>query len=412
MTTCGTRKSIATGLSAALAVVFMAPPAHASGFAQGYQGAASAGVSGAITGRPDVPEAGYFNPAGWTLQDDWGVGVGGSFIFPMIDHEDPETGHRTRAEVNGSIPPFLHAFGAYGDFAAGLTLGIPYGATLQWPDDWPGRFEVTSTKLQVMEAAPSVAWRPIDELAISAGPRFVWGDMSFASAIDFARPGEEGMVELEANTGGVGGQIGVWGQVQDQLSLGASWRSAITLDLNGMARFEDIPPEMSDAAHDTGATTQMVLPHRFALGLAYELSVMGILSLDVEYNRWSVYDTYDVHFESDDVQDISHARDWNNTISMRAGVEYMSPVDGLAIRSGLAIEPSPAPEDTINPAQPSTDRTSMSLGGGYRPVEGVNVDAAYNLIILDETSSRGQGFEGVYDGLIHVFSVGLRLEPF
>ncbi len=394
-----------------MALCLLATPAEAGGYAQGFQGAQSAGISGAVTGRPNLPEAGFFNPAGFTLQDEWGVGIGSSFIFPMVEHQNPETGRRTRSEVNGSLPPFLHAFGKYDAFAAGLTLGIPYGAALQWPDGWAGRFEVTSTNLRVMEAAPSLAWRPINEFAIAAGPRFVWGDMGFTSAIDFARPGEEGLVELEANGGGVGAQVGLWGRVYEGLSLGASWRSAITVDVDGMARFEDVPPEMSEAAHDTRAATQMVLPHRFAVGLAYQLDMMGVLSLDVEYNRWSANEVFDVRFDSDDVQDISDPRNWNNTISMRAGVEYVSPIDGLSVRSGIAIEPSPAPEDELTPAQPSTDRTSMSLGFGYRPAEGVAVDAAYNLLILDETSSRGQGFEGVYDGLIHVFTLGLRLSP-
>lgn len=401
----------ATAAIAAVSVVVLASPAEAGGYAQGFQGASSAGLSNAVTGRPDIPEAGYYNPAGWALQHDWGLGAGGSFLLPMVDHEDPETGARTRAEVDGSVPPFAHGYGAYRDFAAGIYLGIPYGASLQWPEDWPGRFEVTATELRVMEAAPSVAWRPIDELAIAAGPRLVWGSLGYASAIDFARPGEEGFVELDASAQGVGAQIGAWGRVHDDVSLGASWRTAITLGFEGLAEFEDVPPEMADDAHDTNAHTDLVLPHRLALGLAYDVSVMGTLSLDLEYSLWSAYDTFDVHFESDDVDDISEPRDWNNTLSMRAGIEYVAPVDGLSVRSGIAIEPSPAPADTLTPAQPDTDRTSMSLGAGYRAAEGLDVDAAYNFIILDETSSRGEGFQGVYDGLIHVFTLGVRVRP-
>lgn len=398
----------AVGLLAACAVVATAMPASAGGYAQGFQGAASAGLSGAITARPDVPEAGYFNPAGWVIQDDWGVGAGGSLILPLVMHEDRSTGEVTRAEVDGAFPPYAHGFMRFGRFAGGISLGVPYGAGLQWPEDWPGRFEVTSTSLRAMEAAPSVAWRPVDRLSIAAGPRFVWGSVGYERFIDFAQPGEEGFVELDASAPGVGAQIGAWGRVHDLVTVGASWRSRVGLEFEGMARFEDVPEEMAHRAHDTIARTEMVLPHRFALGVAYEVAAMGILSLDLEYSLWGAFETFEVDFDSDDVDDISEERNWNNTISMRAGAEYVAPVDGLSVRSGLAFEPSPAPRETLSPAQPDTDRMVMSLGAGYQPAEGLEVDLAYNFIVLDRTSAANDGFGGTYEGQIHVFTLGIR----
>ena len=400
----------AVGIACA-SLAFLASPVEATGYAQGFQGAPSAGVGGAMTARPNTPEAGYYNPAGFALQDDWGAYVGGSLLFPLVYHEDEETRERTRAQVDGAFPPALHAYGSFGDFAAGLSLGIPYGASLQWPDDWPGRFEATSTSLSAMEAAPSVAWQPTDWLAIGGGPRVVWGTMGFGRALDFAREDEEGFVELEASAPGVGAQLGAWGQVHDLWSVGASWRSAIDLGFEGTARFEDIPEEMEDQAHDTRAETDMILPHRFALGVAYELAAAGVISLDLEYSLWSAFDTYEVRFDSDDINDIEEARDWSNTISMRAGVEYFAPVDGLSLRTGITVEPSPAPEETLSAAQPNTDRTSMSLGGGFEAVEGVNFDIAYNFIMMNRTASADEGMGGIYDGQIHVFSLGVTVGP-
>lgn len=386
---------------------FWAVPAVAGGFSQGFQGSTSAGLSGAVTGRPNMPEAGYYNPAGFAIQDEWGIGVGGSFLFPQVFHEDPETNTQTRAEVNGAFPPSLHGFGRYGKFAGGLSLGIPYGSGLQWPDDWPGRFEVTSTSLRVMEAAPSVAWRPLDWLAIGGGPRVAWANVSFAQRLDFARPEEEARVSLEAATPGFGGQLGVWAQPLDLLTVGLSWRSAMTLNFAGLAIFEDVPPEMSGSAHDTTGRTTITLPDRIAVGLAYELAATGFISVDLEYNRWSVFDTFEVRFDSSDVPDMEEARNWDNTISMRLGVEYISPFDGLAIRSGFAIDPSPAPSETLTPAQPDTDRYMISLGAGYRTEPGVQVDVAYNYITLSRTNSASD-FAGIYDGQVHVFSVSVR----
>ena len=394
-----------------IAVLCYLPPAEAGGYAQGFQGSQSAGMSGAVTARPDMPEAGFYNPAGFVLQEDFGFGIGGAALVPQVIYEDPGTGERTRAEVSGAFPPYFHGYFRFGDFAAGLSMGVPFGAGLQWPEDWPGRFEVTSTSLRVFEAAPSVAWRPLQWLSVGAGPRFAWGTVGYERFLDFARPGEEGFVELSANAPAVGAQVGVWAQVHDLISLGASWRSSMDLDFEGIARFENIPPEMEMDAHDTVARTRMVLPHRFALGLAYEVMGSGVLSLDLEYNLWSAFDTFEVAFESDAIDDIVEDRSWNNTIAMRAGAEYLSPVDGLTIRSGVAIDPTPAPRETLSPAQPDTDRTVMSLGAGYIAAEGLQVDLAYNFVILNRTASGDEDFGGIYDGQIHVFTLGIRGRP-
>ena len=394
-----------------LAVVMSAGEARAGGYAQGFQGAAAAGVSGAMTARPTVPEAGYFNPAGFVLQGEWGVSGGASGIFPFVSHEDPASRERTRAEVDGAFPPNFHGFGRWRNFAAGLSLGIPYGSGLQWPEDWSGRFEVTSTRLTAYEAAPSVAWRPVKWLAIGGGPRLVVANVGFQRQIDVARPGEEASVDLNATTTGLGGQIGLWAKPLDLLSVGVSWRSAVTLDFEGVARFENVPLEMQHQARDARAETTLVLPDRVALGVGYELGAFGMLSLDLEYNRWSVYETFEVRFDNqgeEGPEDLVERRDWEDTLTMRFGVEYFSPLDGLAIRSGFAIDPSPAQEETLSPAQPDMDRYIMSLGAGYQAGERLYVDMAYNYVILSRTASAGD-FAGIYDGQVHVFSLGITL---
>lgn len=385
---------------------------QAGGYAQEFQGHQSAGLAGAVTGRPDMPEAGYFNPAGWMLQDRYGVGGGVTVLVPLVAHEEPQSGERTRAEVDGAFPPYLHGFARFGDFAAGLSVGVPYGAGLQWPEDWSGRFEVTSTSLRAFEAAPSVAWRPVDWFALGAGPRIAWGQVNYERYLDFAHPGEEGFVRLAAGAPAMGGQVGAWAQVHDLWSVGLSWRSAMTLEFEGMARFEDIPPEMEHRAHDTVARTEMILPHRIAAGVAYELGVVGVISVDLQYTLWGAVENFEVHFESDGVDDIEEPRNWSNAIAMRVGAEYFAPVDGLSLRTGFAIDPSPVPEETLSPAQPDTDRTITSFGVGYEVSEFLQMGLAYNFIVLSQTASTGDGFPGVYDGWIHVFSLGVEGRPF
>lgn len=384
----------------------LAAPALAAGYAQGLQGARSAGLSGAVTARPDMGAAGYYNPAGLVLDEGLSLDVGASALVPRVIYEDPETGERTAAQVNGAFPPYLHGRLGFEHWAVGLSFGVPYGSGLSWPQDWTGRYEVTATSLTVMEAAPSVAWRPVDWLAIGGGPRLAYGTVGIERALDFAQPDSSGSVDLSGQAFGLGGQAGLWAQVHDRWQVGASWRSAVALAMEGVARFEDVPQEMADRAHDTRAQTEMVMPHRLALGVAYEVGLSGVISVDLEYQLWGAVDRFEVDFESDGVDDISEPRDWENTLTMRLGAEYQLPLNGLSVRTGFAIDPSPAPASTLSPATPDTDRFITSLGLGYEATEFLDVNLAYRFITLSRTASDGD-FPGVYDGQIHGFSLGV-----
>src|SRR5205814_5186542 len=53
-------------------------------------------------------------------------------------------------------------------WAAGVSLGIPFGSGISWPATWPGRHEIVATDLKGFRAAPFVAYR-VGKLRVSAG---------------------------------------------------------------------------------------------------------------------------------------------------------------------------------------------------------------------------------------------------
>src|SRR5690554_2586699 len=186
-------------------------PALAGGYAQGTQGAASAAVAGAMTARPDTPEAAFYNPAGLALRPGWGAMVGTGVIFPTLFHVDPESGERTRAENDLAFVPHLHASWRPGErVGLGLSVGVHYGSSLRWPENWEGRFEAQAVSLRAFETAPSLALRLTKWLSIGAGPRVLLGSIGLERQIDVARSGEEARVDLSANAWGLGAQAGVW----------------------------------------------------------------------------------------------------------------------------------------------------------------------------------------------------------
>ena len=142
-----------------LVTLLMAAPAGAASYAIGQQGAGAEGVAGAATARQDLPEVGWFNPAaqpaGLVLS------IGASAIFPRVEHTAPG-GTVTGSESAPATPPWAHlGYVLQHDeqrFGLFVTGHVPFGAGLQWPETWTGRFEVTAVSLRVYEAAANAVY--------------------------------------------------------------------------------------------------------------------------------------------------------------------------------------------------------------------------------------------------------------
>jgi long-chain fatty acid transport protein len=397
-------KAIVLGL---LAMAALPATAQAAGFAVGEQGAAAMGVGGAATARPDLGEVGFYNPAGWGFAEGLQVTIGASALRPNINHIDPQTGNQTQADRSLGTPPYLHAGARFGDFAAGLSFGVPFGGGVSWPDDWQGRFESTLLSLTVFEVGATLAWRPIDELSIAAGPRLQRASVAYNRRIDFVDT--EGSVELMGNSNGVGGQVALMYRPTERLTLGLNWRSRVTHDFDGYAYFNDVPVEMSHRAHDQPVSTQLTLPDRLAFGAAWEFAE-AIASVDVTWWAWSTFEEFAIDFDSDQTPDVAQPRNWSDTFTIRAGFEQRGVIDDV-IRLGLAFDPTPSPSNTLSPASPDANRLIPSIGFGYYFLEDFTVDLAYAHTFMFGSESSGQAYPGRYDSGIDVVSLGLRYAP-
>ncbi len=380
-------------------------PAHAAGFAVGEQGAQALGVGGAATARADIGEAGYYNPAAWGFDDSLSLSVGASAVMPSITHVQPDGGARTAATIGAQTPPYVHAGYRFGDFAAGVSFDVPFGAGLKWPQGWRGRFEVTAIDLRVYEVAASFVWRPIDKLAVAAGPRLERSVVQYDRHIDAVD--SEAKVHLAGDATGLGGQLAVMYRPTRRLSLGLSYRSRVHLGFSGQADFQDVPIELQQQAHDQPVTTDITLPDRIAVGAAWRLpNATG--SLDVTYWAWSTFQTFAIDFKDDATPDVSEPRNWSNSLTVRAGWEQRGLVDGLALRAGLAFDATPSPSSTLSPSLPDGHRLVPTIGAGYNVLDGMTVDVAYGHVFFLGAKATGEAFPGQYDASANLVAMGIR----
>jgi long-chain fatty acid transport protein len=396
-----------------VSVVLVASSAHASGFSVDVQSARATGMATAVTGLIDDSSAIFFNPAGIARGRILDAQISDSLIMPMATFKDT-AGNSTTTPFS-AVPPFqVYAAGGITEhFSAGIGLFEPYGLTVQWPDGWEGRSQITFAKLATYYANPTVAYS-LGPVRIGAGFQLVYSTLDLKK--DIALPsGAYGRTELGGDAWGIGANVGIQvDAVKNVLSFGAHYRSAVALDFAANASFDGIPASLAGTLHDQPATTRFVMPDTFAFGVAFRPIQKLVFDLDVVYYGWSHVQSIDLGFPTDASGSLSQSlpKNWSGVVQVHLGTEYAFN-DTWRIRGGAMYDPSPSPQNTLTPDIPDSDRVNIAIGGSWRHKTGIYVDAAYEAVILLGATSTAPQLPGTYSGYANVFAlaVGYRTPP-
>ena len=398
--------------SAVIAVpllVLAAPsPAAAGGFAVAEQSASAGGAGGTGAARSDDPSAAWYNPA--ALVDGAGVRIGAGLTAAMASlHAEAMDDSWSESTEGGASPlPSLQASWAGGDWAAGLSLGIPFGADVAWPEDWAGRHEIIASRILVVRAAPFVGWRR-GAWRVAGGLQVDTGEMRLRRSLDFIDT--EGDVQLSLRGAGLGLHLAAFVRAAERadghLDLGLTYKSRTSIALTGEADFTT-PDAFSLKAADQDASSSLTLPDRLTAGAAWQRGAWTFLA-DLELTAWQVRDQVVIDFSREETPDVTQQADWNATVSVRGGVEWRG--GPWVARGGLYRDPSPSPAATLSPSSPDSSRLGGSLGVGCMLGTSWALDAFYGFLRLDERASENpDSMAARYGGHAHLVGAGLRYQ--
>lgn len=396
-------------LTALFALTCRAPRAHAGGFEIAEQSAAAGGTGGAGVARTEDPGAAWYNPA--ALVDGGGLRLGAGLVAaaPVV-RADAMDGSWSAETRSGPTPlPSLMASWSRGDLAAGASVGVPFGASVVWPDSWPGRYEVESSRLVVVRVAPFLGWRR-GRFHLAGGVHVDAGQLRLSRALDFVD--EQGDVALDLRGTGVGVDASAFARVLDdpdrgRLDLGLAYKSRTHLGLRGEADFT-APEEFTGVASDQDATTSLTLPDLVTAGMAYRRGTWTAL-LDVGLAAWQVHDRVEVDFEDQRTPDVVQTDDWHTALSVRAGLEWRR--GRLVTRAGLYRDGSPAPRAHLSPSEPDSNRLGGSVGLGWSLSPHLALDAFYGYLALESRASDNpDSMPARYGGHAQMLGLGLRYQ--
>jgi long-chain fatty acid transport protein len=381
------------------------PSAWSGGFAIPYQSARGLGLANAQTAGVNDPSAVYFNPAALSEVDGNNLLLTGSYINVISSVENSG-----RTATNQHDDNFLGTgFGNFHlpgtDFTFGMGMYTPFGLATTYENSFT-RFAAQRTELKTIYVTPALSWHPSKYISVGAGLSFVHASGLFSRALCLdpvsactAPLGLEGRMRLTDTANAFGYNLGVLAKPLENWKFGFSYRSRVDL------RFDNADVKLGSLftpASTKGKVSPLVLPAVINAGLYWQISPSWGAELVYEYTRWSDFKFFKASFSPVPtfgplgglpIPGFSLPENWKNTSTLRLG-SYYALNKNWELRAGMAVDETPIPNSTLNPAIPGANLLSLNAGIGYK-FEQFSVDLGYMAVFYKTRTVTNNELEGL-----------------
>jgi long-chain fatty acid transport protein len=381
--------------------------AYSSGFAIYTQGASSLGQGAATIAHTEEPSAIFFNPALINKLDKTQIELGTTIIFPSREFKSGLTGKIFKADSDVFYPSTLFVTHKFNEkFSAGLGVFNPFGLATKWPDDWEGRFITTNSEMRTYNINPVVSYQITPHIAFAAGVDFLFLDATLEKKINLFSFGEAGQ-KFKGDGNGVGCNFGILIEPHKDISIGASYRSEIKVDIDGDATF-DIPeialPQLGQLFPNTSGSTDLTLPQQVHFGIYYKGLYPLTFEIAARWEGWSSFDRLEVKLNkpvgpAGETVSITK-RNWKDTWSGNIGLKYQVS-EPLAFLAGYLYHGNPVPEATFDPSIPDANGHLFSIGADVKH-KSLRFGLAYSYQKLQDRNKNNSVDDNPADGIVNL----------
>ena len=380
------------GLPAMLAVVTLAPLAQGAGFGL-YEGSARGdALGGTLVGRADDPSAIYYNPAGIVQLPGDQLMAGVTLISPKtsVITTTPQGMIKTDSERDWWYPPHVYYTHELNDkIWLGAGLFSRFGLGTEFPENWPGRYNSYYASIQSLTFNPDVALKLGDQVAVAIGFDPTYFNIDLKRKVPNPSGGQDLNMEMKGDAVGYGYNLGVRYTPADWLTLGLSYVSRVTENVDGTATLGGVG--------STDASSTMRLPQELAFGITLKPEEKWSVEVGAVYTGWQTYDALSVDFKNPAVfgaYNSTTPKHWESVMRYQAGVEYAA-TKALTLRASYVYDEEPIPRETADYIVPGNDRQLFGVGVGYRWSRWV-LDLSYTYLMIMNRTIPGQPAEGIY----------------
>ena len=401
----------------------------ASGYKIPEQSLNSTALAGAYVSNTSAADAAYYNPANMAFMSsdkhlelnamyihlnpveyngdivDISSGNLGSMFQPTVIAQDVKSESSSEDFI---LPQFYLVSAPIGedeDIRLGLSLNEPAGLSKRWPEGSVESLYAEEFSLKVIEVAPSISYRIMDNLAIAGGVRFVYSEgviktapnatvSAYNQAVadpNIPVPGQQAPFDhmnMEGSSWDIGWNAALSYKPFDMWGMALTYRSNVDLSIEGGQTFTMIDSSSPFYGRELTAPGTVSVPLPGTLSLATDVSLTDSTNIEFVYERvfWSAYDELDLRVMGNSVNSNGEAtpKNWVDTNTFRLGLTQ-GLGESVNLMLGFAYDQTPVPDETIGFELPDSDAMVGSIGVRWAINEEFDLGAA---VLYDQKTDR------------------------
>ncbi|KQQ44475.1 outer membrane transport protein, OMPP1/FadL/TodX family [Duganella sp. Leaf126] len=407
--------------------------AHASGYRFGSQSVSAQGTADASGAEANDPSTIFYNAAGLSRLDGNQISAGATFVVPHSSYTDTGSTRFVGLPTGGGNPsdyvpsvktaPSIYASSKINDqWTAGIGLFVPYGAKLDYGNNWTGRYALTDVMLKSVTLNPSLSFKLNEHHAFGIGISAEYMKAELGQGVDvlgtvaqlqspaFAAQRAALVSQIVAAGGnpaklatagdghgsnsvkdwGYGFNLGYLFTLDENTRFGLSYRSSIAHKMKGSTVWDFsqstddkvVNGALSVASNrvNSAALVKLRTPETVAANVYHKFDSKWAGMADVTWSRHNRLGDLLIEFPGTPEGAEVIRQQWKNTVRVALGGTYAYS-DSLTLRAGVAHDESPVQSAELrHPALPDSDRMQYSLGAQWKLDDRSSIDVAYSYL--------------------------------
>jgi long-chain fatty acid transport protein len=358
----------------------------------------------AFVATADNASAVYYNPAGLSQLNGNNVRAGayGIYLDPRFT---PPGGSQTfhSARHYAATPQLFYSYGRTNwPVSFGLGVYSPFGLAVDWPQNTGFRTLGVQGRLTTVTINPVMAVKLSPSLSIGGGIMINYANINLQQGYPFDPFPSADLFEFKADGWDVGYNLGVMWKPIEQVSLGATFRSAATMNFSGHT--ETIYPA-GTTPYSSSASASWPFPLEAAFGISYRPTSKWNVEFDADYTDWSALGTVNINQSTPPpvlpLSQVPETLNWQSSWLYKFGVtRYFD--NGWHVSAGYVYNENSVPNANYSPLVADLARHFFSVGTGHAG-KLFDFDVAYQFcygpthtVSGSETSYGGQTADGNY----------------
>ncbi len=382
--------------TAASLLLLASEPALASGFYLQEQSVRGWGRANSGEVADQGPASLWWNPAaiGWDEGNSAAAGLTG--VLPSGRVEDlgtvidrpgvapvPVGGASVLRDPvqKGGAPSSAAALRLTDTLALGLAISSPFSFITDYdPDGWQ-RYSAIRTRLITIDVQPSIAFAPHEKLSLGAALNIEYSDAYLSNALPNLAPGSpDGRFRLDGNGVDFGYTVGAQVRPLDRVTLGVSYKSAITHKLPGVVSISGLQGPLAARNMSSDILVRFSTPWQLIVGGRFGVTERFTLNMQAVRFGWSKFERIGLGAPINSAIE----QDYKNTWSLALGGDAAYS-ERLTLRAGIQFDGTPTRDSRRDPRVPDSDRVNYNVGASFRMSERLTLDAAAALTDFETT---------------------------